>query len=81
MAQSCRFQPPGWFCAVSRSWHGLHKPRPYCGSFGSSPSSISSLRDLGWWSAMVLGAMWQSTQIGSVCRTCGRKYLVWPLDE
>lgn len=38
------FHPPGVVAAVCWSWCGLHNPRPYCGSSGSSPAAMSCLR-------------------------------------
>ena len=49
-------KPEGFVLAVLLSWQRLHRPRMRCGSLGSRPASTSSMRSIGQWSAMVLGA-------------------------
>lgn len=49
-------KPEGFVLAVLLSWQRLHRPRMRCGSLGSKPASTSSMRSIGQWSAMVLGA-------------------------
>lgn len=49
-------KPEGFVLAVLLSWQRLHRPRMRCGSLGSRPASTSSIRSIGQWSAMVLGA-------------------------
>lgn len=49
-------KPEGFVLAVLLSWQRLHRPRIRCGSLGSRPASMSSMRSIGQWSAMVLGA-------------------------
>ena len=49
-------KPEGFVLAVLLSWQRLHRPRMRCGSLRSKPASTSSMRSIGQWSAMVLGA-------------------------
>ncbi len=49
-------KPEGFVLAVLLSWQRLHRPRMRCGSLGSRPASTSSMRSIGQWSAMALGA-------------------------